>query len=104
MYPMAHDIEYLLVTKGLSVPQVAARTRVTTRRIYQYTAARNLPRNTPIKSGSALERQIVMALVVTNMDIPGVARVYSQAPINIKNMIARIRKGAPRAARLHRSR
>jgi predicted DNA-binding transcriptional regulator AlpA len=101
---MAQSIENLLSVKGLPVPEVAKKCGVSSRRIYQYSAAHNLPRNTPIAAGSSLERQIVMALVTTNMDVPAVARIYSQAPINIRNMVARIRKGAPRAARVHRSR
>lgn len=89
---MAQNIEHLLSVKGLSVTQVAKLHKCTRRWVYEQCAARNLPRNATIRPNSSLERSILRALIITNMNYDTVGRLFSQAPSNIRKHVAALRK------------
>ncbi len=92
LFTMAQNIEHLLTVRGLSVPEVAKILKCTRRWVYEQCATRNLPRNTEIKRNSSLERSILRALIITNMNYETVGRLHSQAARNIKQHVASLRK------------
>jgi len=81
-----------LLSQGLTVPQVARRMGVTKRWVYQYSQERGLPRNRKILPNSPLERSILKALVVTNLNFAAVGKVYSQTPANLRELVKRMKK------------
>lgn len=99
----------LLGTQGFGAKRAAAKVKVNTRYVYEVARRHGLPTNPEIVPGSPTENNICRAIVATNFDLPAVALLFRQAPINIQTVVARIEqehitKHAGTTHRLHHSR
>ena len=80
-----------MALNGRKPSSIARECRCTTRYVYMVLGKLGLPRNVPVTPGSRREQQIVSAYVKFRGDEEALGKMFSQAPRNIKSIIASVR-------------
>ena len=75
-----------LLNAGYSMAEVAEELETKAKRLYHIARKHKLPFNAPIKSGGPKERRIVR-LYKSGFTYEDIGKIFSQAPINIKNIV-----------------